>query len=106
MLASVPAGNLRGDAKRGGTLYQQYCASCHGAGGHGDGPVAASLNPKPANHTDPARMGALSDPWVYLVITKGGIAVGKSPLMAPWGAVLTEKDTKDVIAFVRGLSGT
>ena len=23
-----------------------------------------------------------------------------------WGAVLTEKDTKDVIAFVRGLSGT
>jgi hypothetical protein len=51
-------------------------------------------------------MGALSDPWVYLVIVKGGMSVGKSPLMAPWGAVLTEQDTKDLIAFVRGLSGT
>ncbi|HYL03834.1 MAG TPA: cytochrome c [Steroidobacteraceae bacterium] len=27
----------------GAGLYRAHCASCHGAGGHGDGPVAASL---------------------------------------------------------------
>lgn len=28
----------------GSTLYKAYCASCHGFGGAGDGPVASSLN--------------------------------------------------------------
>lgn len=27
----------------GQDLYRRFCASCHGAEGHGDGPVAASL---------------------------------------------------------------
>ena len=27
----------------GSALYQGYCASCHGAGGAGDGPVAGSM---------------------------------------------------------------
>jgi mono/diheme cytochrome c family protein len=27
----------------GSELYQRFCASCHGVGGHGDGPVSASL---------------------------------------------------------------
>ncbi len=28
----------------GAELYQQFCSACHGAGAHGDGPVAATLN--------------------------------------------------------------
>ena len=31
--------------------YQASCASCHGADGKGTGPVAASLNKKPADLT-------------------------------------------------------
>jgi mono/diheme cytochrome c family protein len=31
--------------------------------------------------------------------------VGKSPLMAPWGAVLNDEQIRDVLAFVRSLSG-
>ena len=27
----------------GAELYRSYCASCHGASGHGDGPVASSM---------------------------------------------------------------
>ncbi|MBI3545092.1 MAG: cytochrome c [Gammaproteobacteria bacterium] len=34
---------------RGQTLFAQNCAGCHGAGGAGDGPAAASLLPKPTN---------------------------------------------------------
>jgi len=35
----------------GKELYALNCASCHGAGGAGDGAAAAALNPKPRNFT-------------------------------------------------------
>jgi mono/diheme cytochrome c family protein len=45
--------------ERGQKLYEQFCANCHGKKGQGDGPLAATLNPKPSNlavraghHTD------------------------------------------------------
>jgi mono/diheme cytochrome c family protein len=31
----------------GARTYQLYCASCHGGDGSGNGPAAASLDPKP-----------------------------------------------------------
>jgi caa(3)-type oxidase subunit IV len=34
---------------KGKGLYEQQCASCHGAAGHGDGVAGAALNPKPRN---------------------------------------------------------
>jgi mono/diheme cytochrome c family protein len=103
---SAPEGDLRGDATAGAQLYATYCASCHGADGKGDGPIAASLQPRPANHTDHAYMATLSDAQLYTVISKGGAAVGKSPLMAPWGGVVNEEGIRDLIAFIRKLSGT
>jgi mono/diheme cytochrome c family protein len=103
---SAPAGNLRGDAENGKAIYAQYCASCHGASGHGDGPVAGTLNPKPANHTDHQFMASLSDEHLYQVISKGGASVGKSPMMAPWGGVINDQGIKDLIAYLRQLSST
>ena len=35
--------------ERGRELYQANCASCHGMTGTGDGPSAATMNPKPRN---------------------------------------------------------
>jgi mono/diheme cytochrome c family protein len=35
----------------GREYYQAYCASCHGPLGQGDGPVAATLRPPPADLT-------------------------------------------------------
>ena len=37
---------------KGKTVFQINCASCHGNTGHGDGPAAAALNPKPRNFTE------------------------------------------------------
>ena len=99
------AGSLRGDERAGARVYQQFCATCHGPEGRGDGP-AALTEPRPADHTDAAYMGSLSDEHLYQVISKGGASVGKSPLMAPWGAVLSDEQIRDVLAFVRLLSGT
>ena len=103
---SAPTGNLRGDASAGAQLYGTYCASCHGPEGKGDGPVAQTLKPPPANHTDHVTMGSLSDEQLYTVISQGGASVGKSPMMAPWGGVVNDEGIRDLIAFIRKLSST
>jgi caa(3)-type oxidase subunit IV len=38
----------------GKTIFMQQCVSCHGDAGHGDGPAAAALNPRPRNFTQDA----------------------------------------------------
>jgi mono/diheme cytochrome c family protein len=47
--ATSPGG--AGDAERGERLYARTCAACHGAGGKGDGPGAAELDPLPRDFT-------------------------------------------------------
>jgi len=37
------------DVAQGRTIYQHYCASCHGPAGEGDGPVARALKTPPTN---------------------------------------------------------
>lgn len=39
------------DIQRGRALYSQYCRSCHGVTGTGDGPAASSLKVAPADLT-------------------------------------------------------
>lgn len=89
---------------RGESLYTKNCASCHGARGGGDGPVAASLVPQPAKHSDGGYMNALSNDHLYKVIAEGGTAVGKSSMMAPWGMTFSEEEIWDVIEFLRTLA--
>lgn len=52
-------------------LYQANCAVCHGAQGHGDGPRAAALEPKPINFHDAARQNQRSVYSLYSTITLG-----------------------------------
>lgn len=40
------------DLARGKQVYLHNCASCHGAGGEGNGPGVAGLKPRPANFTE------------------------------------------------------
>ncbi|MBW2312771.1 MAG: cytochrome c [Deltaproteobacteria bacterium] len=91
-------------AAAGAAHYATFCASCHGPKGDGDGPVSAGLNPKPARHSDAAYMSGLTDDYLFKVIKEGGAAVGKSPLMAPWGGMLSDAQVRDVVAFVRTLA--
>ena len=37
--------------ENGSELFRSYCASCHGAGGKGDGPLAANLRVAPTDLT-------------------------------------------------------
>lgn len=42
-------------AALGGYLFKTYCATCHGTGGRGDGPLADSMRRKPSNLTEIAK---------------------------------------------------
>jgi high-affinity iron transporter len=56
---------------QGAKVYQQNCASCHGAQGGGDGPLARGLEPPPANLRDPAALRDQSPLDYYRRITIG-----------------------------------
>ncbi len=88
----------------GAKLFGQYCQTCHGKTGRGDGPGAASLKPKPRNLTDPKQLKSKNDADLVKVISKGGPALGLSPAMVGWGPVLKEPQIRQVIAFIRSQS--
>ena len=99
---SAPSASAASGA--GGKDYALYCASCHGPAGDGDGPLAATLDPRPARHSDAEYMAGVSDADLFRVIQEGGAAVGKSPLMAAWGGTLSEDQIKNLVAFIRTLA--
>ena len=88
----------------GKKLYLTYCSSCHGDNGKGDGPAAQSLPVKPANHTSGAVMNQLTDKFLMEIISKGGSAVGKSPMMPAWGGQFKENQLRDIVAYVRSIA--
>ncbi len=102
-VATAPAASA-GDPGKGKEIYTKSCATCHGPAGKGDGAAAAALTPKPTNLADKATMSKLDDAALTNVVTKGGAAVGKSPLMPPFNGQLKDPDIKDVIAYIRSLA--
>jgi high-affinity iron transporter len=56
---------------RGQQLYAEQCAGCHGADGHGDGPLARQLEPKPVAFSDVTRARERSLFALYQVVTQG-----------------------------------
>lgn len=59
------------DLARGAALYQEQCAACHGAGGRGDGALAATLEPRPNNFHDRDRQRLRSIHALYNTISLG-----------------------------------
>jgi mono/diheme cytochrome c family protein len=52
-MSSVHAEDL--STSSGAQLFQRYCASCHGKGGEGDGPVAPFFKLRPPDLTEMSR---------------------------------------------------
>jgi high-affinity iron transporter len=59
------------DLQRGLALYQAQCASCHGAEGKGDGPLAAQLTPPPVAFSNRDRARERSLFALHQTITRG-----------------------------------
>lgn len=97
--------DIRGDAARGAALHAEHCAECHGYDGRAE-VIVMHMDTPPRDQTDAAYMATLSDAFLYLAICGGGEAVGRSIVMPAWGEALDAADLRDLVAFVRGLSGT
>ncbi|HZP46694.1 MAG TPA: cytochrome c [Candidatus Binataceae bacterium] len=84
------------------TLYQERCASCHGKDGHGDGPGALALKPKPINFHNQDWQHSVSDDQIAKAIVEGGAAVGLSKQM-PDNPDLEDnpKEITALVAYIR-----
>jgi mono/diheme cytochrome c family protein len=83
----------------GEKVFKQRCTPCHGPEGFGNGPLAATLNPKPRNLHDATYMHAHPDAELLGIIHngKGG--------MPPWKAILSEVEMQSALMYVRTFAG-
>lgn len=91
-----PAAEVR--VASGRALYREYCLTCHGERGRGDGPSAAGLDPPPADlglHVPQHTEGEL----FYMI----GRGVPNSAMPA-WRSVLTDRQRWDVVQYLRELA--
>jgi mono/diheme cytochrome c family protein len=97
--APADAKNMKNPVKGVGTAKKSVetnCASCHGAGGKGDGAAAAALPPpKPADWTS-AKVQSQTDGEIFWKITNGRGA------MPPWKH-LPEKERWSIVNYIRTL---
>lgn len=86
---------------RGRDLYEQNCVSCHGVSGRGDGPLAATLRPRPADFR--AHMAAgHTDGELFTWLSKGVPGTA----MPPFEGQMSETDRWHLINFIRGFAPT
>jgi mono/diheme cytochrome c family protein len=101
------------DLAEGQRLFSQNCAACHGPQGAGNGVFADDLiasgeasrqgmtdsamgMQRPADFTDPARLLSASPALLQGKILRGGMGTG----MPSWGAIFTEQQTWDLVAYL------
>lgn len=82
--------------QQGGKLFQQYCMSCHGANGDGNGQAAKYLSKKPANLRVMAGQHPDGD-FAYK------IKKGRDP-MPGWEKTLNDKQIWHVVNFIQTLN--
>lgn len=92
--ASVPSKEA---VAKGQSLFKANCVSCHGEAGLGDGPTAATLNPKPRNfHASVGWKNGRKISNMYKTLQEGipGSAMASYSYMPP-------EDRFDLIQYVR-----
>jgi putative copper export protein/mono/diheme cytochrome c family protein len=84
----------------GGKIFAANCAACHGAEGHGNGPLAAQLPLRPADLTA-AHLWGHSDGELFWWVSNGRQATDKMQIMPAFAPLLPDADRWSVIDFVR-----
>lgn len=99
--ADERVGGLSYGEGQGKHLFAQYCSTCHGDEGKGDGQNASNLNPAPPDFSS-SRI--VRDPALLRrVITQGSAAAGRSPLSPPWGRSLSAQQIDYLVEYCQAL---
>ena len=89
----------------GSQLNDQYCARCHN---QESTPQRVSnydnLETKPRPFTEGDTLNKMSDADLNAIISHGGPALNKSPLMAPYGYTLSKSEIQALITYIRMVS--
>lgn len=84
-------------AGRGKELYLEYCTTCHGLGGGGNGPAAHGITTHPRQLWAWNNADSSADGYLYWFITNGRNE------MPPWGLILSENERWDLINYIKTL---
>ncbi len=87
--------------RQGKSLFDHYCAVCHGPSGQGDGFNSYNLDPRPHSFADTTYMRAISDATLTEVVARGGRGVNKSVLMPAYSQTLNTAQIEQVIYYLR-----
>jgi len=80
------------------TIYDKQCAKCHGKDGKGKTTMGKKLKAK--DYTDPKVQEKLKDEEM-IKLTMEGKKKGSKTLMKPYKDKLSEKEIKDLVAYIR-----
>jgi mono/diheme cytochrome c family protein len=94
-----PAAATTESVSSGAGIFAKQCASCHGAGGKGDGAMAAKLKSKPADLTDAEWKHGPSDGEIFTLIRDGAKNAG----MKAFRGALTDRQMWDLVNYIRSL---
>ncbi len=90
------------DLAAGKAIYDRTCAQCHGPSGHGDGPQAALLNPRPVPIGDPKVVASVTPEIMFRIVSVG---VSNTPMVGFTGT-LTAQQRWNVVSYVVSLRST
>jgi mono/diheme cytochrome c family protein len=94
-----PMANNSTAAQAGKQIFDTNCSPCHGMDAKGDGPAAASLDPKPADLAD--LESRFSDAYLFWRISEGGAIPPFNSKMPSWKGTLSEDQIWQVITYLR-----
>ena len=90
---------LRGDTRRGRSIFRSACVGCHGNSGNGKGLLAHLINATMMDYTESAEMDKFTDQDLVEIISEG-----KGRYMPAWKEILTASEIIDVASYVRMLA--
>lgn len=100
--AEERVGGLSYGEGQGKHLFAQYCTTCHGDEGRGDGQNASNLNPPPPDLTTSKNIRDAA--YLRRVIAQGSAATGRSPLSPPWGRNLSAQQIDYLLLYCQALA--
>lgn len=93
----------KNEAKIARVNYKNHCSACHGEKGDGNGQAADELPVPPRDHTNAEYMKMRTDKQLLNVVLNGGEAEGFDSAMPPHNTVMTDKEARDLVKYLRVL---